>query len=260
MDVEAVMALVDPAVVGSLGAALSVVGTGLYLRGIRRGDTLPHRGSWMVWSVIAVVAAASDGADGGGWSLVVLGVQAVGTLAVAAWALGHGVGRLTPTNLAMLALAALGVLGWTTLTDPTVAAACVAVADGAGLVAMMPKTWADPYSETVSTYALAGVTGLLGALAVHAWSAALLFPVYFCLGNATTAVAITLRRGSVRELADKGVEATGHAGELVGRLGGVGCAGGGLGCSGRHRGDGVRDAGGALGGLVDAAAHLGGRG
>jgi len=107
---------------------------------------------------------------------------------------------LTPTNLGMLALAALGVLGWTTLTDPTAAAACAAAADAAGLVAMMPKTWADPFSETVSTYALAGVTGLLGALAVHAWTAALLYPVYFCLGNAATALAIALRRRGCRVL------------------------------------------------------------
>jgi hypothetical protein len=194
MDVEALAAQVNPAAVGSLGAALSLVGSGLYLRGIRRGGTLPHRGSWLVWTVIAVIAAASGGADGGGWSLVVLSVQALGTLAVTAWALRHGVGTLTPTNLAMLALAALGVLGWTTLTDPTAAAACAAAADAAGLVAMMPKTWADPFSETASTYALAGVTGLLAALAVHAWNAALLYPVYFCLGNTATAVAIALRR------------------------------------------------------------------
>jgi hypothetical protein len=194
MDVEALVAQASPAAVGSLGAALSLVGSGLYLRGIRRGGTLPHRGSWLVWTVIAVIAAASSGADGGGWSLVVLGGQALGTLAVTACAVRHGVGRLTPTNLAMLALAALGVLGWTTLTDPTAAAACAAVADAAGLVAMMPKTWADPFSETVSTYALAGFTGLLAALAVHAWNAALLYPVYFCLGNAATAVAIAVRR------------------------------------------------------------------
>jgi hypothetical protein len=200
MDVTALMAQVDPAAVGSLGAALSLVGSYLYLRGIRRGGTLPHRGSWIVWTVIAVVAAASDGAAGGRWSLLVLGVQALGTLVVTAWALRYGVGWLTPTNLGMLALAALGVLGWTTLADPTAAAACAAAADAAGLVAMMPKTWADPFSETVSTYALAGVTGLLGALAVHAWSAALLFPVYFCLGNAATALVIALRRRGYRVL------------------------------------------------------------
>lgn len=56
-------------------------------------------------------------------------------------------------------MAALGVLGWITMTDPTAASACAALADGAGLLALLPKTWLDPDSETLATYALAGSPG-----------------------------------------------------------------------------------------------------
>ena len=184
---------------GLLGAVLSLVGCGLYLRDIRRGSTRPHRGSWLVWSLIAVVAALSHSADGGRWSLLVLAVQALTTLAVLAAALRFGVGWFTPPNLVMLTVAAIGVLGWITLTDPTAASACAAVADGTGLVAVLTKTWAEPSSETMATYALAGVTGLLCTLAVEAWDPALLlFPAYFCLGNTGTALFIGLRRRAVR--------------------------------------------------------------
>jgi hypothetical protein len=177
------------------GTALSLVGTGLYLRDIRRGHTRPHRGSWLVWGVISVLAALSHGAEGGGWSLVVLCGQAVATLLVLACAMRCGAGRLTIENLVMLGLATCGVVGWLMLTDPMAGTACAVVADGAGLVAMAPKAWADPNSETLATYALAGVTGLFGALAVEAWDASLLlFPIYFCLGNTVTAVMIALRR------------------------------------------------------------------
>jgi hypothetical protein len=190
---------VGAALAGILGAALSMVGTCLYLRDIRRGSTKPHRGSWLVWAVIAVVAALSHGADGGRWSLLVLSGQALGTLVVLAAAVRCGVGWFTPANLLMLALAGLGVLGWMTMTDPTAATACAAVADGAGLVALLPKAWVDPNSETLATYALAGATGLLGGVAVQAWDPALLiYPVYFCLGNTATAVFIALRRRSLR--------------------------------------------------------------
>jgi hypothetical protein len=193
---------VGAALAGVLGASLSLVGSGLYLRDIRRGTTRPHRGSWLVWSVIAVIAALAHGADGGRWSLVVLVGQALTTLAVLAAAVRRGVGWLTPANLVMLTVAALGVLGWITLTDPTAASACAAAADGAGLVAVLSKTWADPTSETIATYALAGATGLLCILAVEAWDPALLlFPVYFCLGNAGTAAFIVLRRRALRRRA-----------------------------------------------------------
>ncbi len=101
----------------------------------------------------------------------------------------------------MLGLASLGLVGWLLFTDPMAATACAAVADGAGLLAMAPKAWADPNSETLATYALAGATGLLAALAVEAWDVALLlFPVYFCLGNTATAILIALRRRAVSEV------------------------------------------------------------
>jgi len=60
------------------------------------------------------------------------------------------------------------VLGWTTLSDPLAATACAAVADGAGLLAMLPKVL-------------------------------LLFPLYFCVGNSATATVIGLRRRALRD-------------------------------------------------------------
>ena len=47
------------------------------------------------------------------------------------------------------------------------ATACAALADGAGLVAIVPKIWREPHSETASTYAAAGLSGLLAALAAQ---------------------------------------------------------------------------------------------
>jgi hypothetical protein len=205
---------VTAVLVAVLGAGLSITGTCLYLRDIRRGRTTPHRGSWLVWTVIGVVAALSHGADGGRWSLLVLTGQALASLVVLGAAVRHGVGWLTPANLLMLAVAAFGVLGWLMLTDPTAATVCAAVADGAGLVAILPKAWADPTSETTATYALAGLTGLLAALAVQAWDRdLLLFPIYFCVGNTATAAFIFLRRrtlvrgaGSVRSRSSIGCQ------------------------------------------------------
>jgi hypothetical protein len=189
------IALVSPAVAGVLGVMLSVIGSTLYLRDVRRRRTTPHRGSWLVWSVIALVAAVAHGFDGGRWSLVVLWGQALSTLAVLVVAVRCGLGWFTRTNLLMLTVAAFGIIGWTTLADPTAASACAAAADAAGLLAITPKTWLDPYSETLATYALAGATGLLAALAVQAWDPGLLvYPVYFCLGNAATAALIAARR------------------------------------------------------------------
>jgi hypothetical protein len=114
------------------------------------------------------------------------------------FAVRAGVGGITLGNAVLLAVAGLGIVGWLVLDRPIAATACVALADGAGLVAIAPKIWREPHSETAATYAAAGVSGLLACLA--AWStdpALLLFPVYFCLANAATARLIVWRRRMV---------------------------------------------------------------
>jgi len=182
---------------GIAGAILSGVGTLAYVRDVLRGRTVPHRGSWLVWSLIAVVAALAHGADGGTWSLLVLAGQAVGNLVVLALAVRRGIGGLTWGNAVLVGVATLGVLGWMRLGDTTSAVLCAALADGAGLVAIAPKIWADPFSETPATYGLAGATGLLAVLAVPAVEVSLLlFPCYFCIANTATAQLIALRRRS----------------------------------------------------------------
>src|SRR3954451_13086617 len=99
----------------ALGAALSAAGDLAYLRDVRAGRTIPHRGAWLVWTVIAVVAAASHGVSGGRWSLLVLSAQALGCLLVLGCAIRRGVGGLTPANLALIGLAGVGLVAWLAL-------------------------------------------------------------------------------------------------------------------------------------------------
>ena len=42
-----------------------------------RGRTRPHRGTWLIWGVLAIVVCLSQRADGASWSLVMAGTQAV---------------------------------------------------------------------------------------------------------------------------------------------------------------------------------------
>jgi hypothetical protein len=91
-----------------------------------------------------------------------------------------------------------GVAGWIAAGEPIVATACVVVADLVGAAMMVPKTWRDPHSETLATFALAGVSGALAAGAVGAADASLLlYPVYFMLVNWAIAVLIRQRRAAI---------------------------------------------------------------
>ena len=146
--------------------------------------TRPHRGTWLIWGVLAVVVCLSQRADGASWSLIMVAAQAALTSVIFLLAIRRGEGGVSPIELAMIALAGAGVIGWIVVDEPIVATACVVAADLVGAAMMVPKTYRDPDSETLVTFAFASVAGALAAGAVGTLDLSLLlYPIYFCLGQ-----------------------------------------------------------------------------
>jgi len=186
------------AVVALLAALLAVIDSVPYIRDIRRGTTRPQRATWLIWSVLSVAAFSAQAAAGPNWSLVMIGSEAVAMSIVFVLAIPYGEGGLRPIDLTMLALAAAGLVGWAIAAEPVVATIFVVLADAIGLGLMVPKTVRDPESETLSTFVMASVSGVLGAIAVGELDEALLlYPVYYAIGNGVIATIIwTARRRS----------------------------------------------------------------
>jgi hypothetical protein len=183
------------AVFGLLGGALGVVGSVPYLRDTLRHTTVPHRGSWLIWGVIEVVALQAQRAGDAPWSLVPLATQALGTCLVFVLSIRLGSGGLSRVELALIALAGAGVVGWLAVDEPLIATACVIVADFVAALMMLPKAWSDPGTETISTFAIAGLGGAMAVGSVGSVSPALLaYPIYFTLVNAALAAVIGYRR------------------------------------------------------------------
>jgi len=182
-------------VLGVLAGVTAVVNTIPYIRDIVRGTTRPHRGTWFVWAVLAIVVYGSQRADGASWSLIMAGAQAMLTTLVFVLAVRHGEGGVSPAEAIIVAAAACGVAGWIVADEPIVATASVVAADLLAAAMMTPKTYRDPGSETLSSFALASVGGALAAGAVgSATPALLMYPIYFCAVNAAIALLIHRRR------------------------------------------------------------------
>jgi hypothetical protein len=182
-------------VLGVLAGAVAVADTVPYLRDTARGSTRPHRGTWLIWGVLAIVVCLSQRADGASWSLIMVAAQAALTSLIFLLAIRRGEGGVSPLELTMIAVAGTGVVGWIVVDEPLVATACVVAADLIGTAMMLPKTYRDPESETLVTFALASVAGALAAGAVGAFDVSLLlYPAYFCVANAAIAVLIVQRR------------------------------------------------------------------
>jgi hypothetical protein len=190
------------AAAGIAAAVLSLIDPVPYLRDVLRGRTRPHRGTWCIWSVLGVTAFFSQWADGAGWSLLMAGVQAATVTLTFLLSISRGTGRLGSADLVLIGLAAAGVGCGIAWSRPLIATACVVLADLAGAALMLPKTWRDPHSETLSTFLLASAAGALSLVAVGAVQLDLvLYPAYFAVVNAALAIVIIGRRAGLADAA-----------------------------------------------------------
>ncbi len=187
------MALVP--VLGVLAGLIAFADTIPYIRDIFRGSTRPHRGTWLIWSVLAIVVCLSQRADGASWSLLMAATQGAATSLVFLLAIRHGEGGVSTPDLVLIAIAGGGVAGWIVADEPMVATICVVAADLIGVGLMLPKTYRDPGSETLSTFAFASLGGALAAGAVGVVDVSLLmYPIYYFAANAAIALVIVQRR------------------------------------------------------------------
>jgi hypothetical protein len=184
---------------GVLAGLAGIADTIPYVRDIVRGTTRPHRGTWLIWGVLAIVVFLSQRADGASWSLILAGSQAVVTSLVFLLAIRHGEGGMSAPDVALIAMAGGGVIGWIVADEPLIAIAGVIVADVVAAAMMTPKTYRDPDSETLATFAFASLGGALAAGAVGTADLSLLaYPIYYCLCNAAISLLIYSRRTVLR--------------------------------------------------------------
>jgi hypothetical protein len=61
---------------GLLAGVVSVADTLPYIRHTFGGTTRPHRGTWLIWCLLAIMGCSLQRADGASWSLIMAGTQA----------------------------------------------------------------------------------------------------------------------------------------------------------------------------------------
>ena len=170
-----------------------------YLRDVLAGTTRPHRGAWTIWTVLSVIVLASQGADGGRWSLIVVATQAIGCAITLALSVKRGVGGTSRIELMLLGIAGLGVIAWHQADDPTLATYAVVAADLIGVGLMIPKTYRDPDSETASTFVMGVCAAILGLAATGFTTPSLIvYPLYLVVVDSALVGVIVVRRRTLR--------------------------------------------------------------
>ena len=167
-----------------------------YILDTLRGQTVPQRASWLIWSVLGSIAFFSQVFEGASDSLWFAGVQASGTLTVFLLSIFVGSGRfLNKTDFAVLAIAAFGLILWY-FTESAVYALLITISISllGGSVTIL-KAYRDPDSETFSTWAMSFTASICAMVSVGKTDAVLLaYPAYLFTLNGGIMLAMLLGR------------------------------------------------------------------
>jgi ABC-type amino acid transport substrate-binding protein len=177
--------------IGFLSGFINIFGYVPYIRDIKLGKTKPERMSWFIWAVLGSIAFFSQLAEGATDSLWMPGVQTVGVIIIFLLAIKRGTGGLKRSDIAALIVAVVGLALWFFTREAVWALIFVMIADSAGSLLTVIKTYKDPESETLVAWVFATLAGLLAAIAVGKIDAVLLaYPIYIFFANFSVIVAI----------------------------------------------------------------------
>ena len=187
-------------IIGIFAGILSASAFVPYIRDILGKTTKPERASWLIWTVLTSIAFFSQLAKGASNSLWQPGLETVGIVIILLLSLKYGVGGFTKRDILALLAASIGLILWYFTREAAVALYISIGIDSIGTVLTVVKAYEDPGSETMSTWVIVCIAGLLSMVAVGQWNIILLsYPFYIFTANGATALAMVLGRKPKRK-------------------------------------------------------------
>jgi hypothetical protein len=187
---------------GFVGGIISISGYIPYIRDVIKKTTYPERASWLIWDVLTAIAFFSQLAKGASASLWLPGFEVGGLSIVLILSIKSGKGGLSRKDILALIGAGIGLVLWYVTKEPAVALYIIICIDMIGTILTLEKAYRNPESETMSTWFLVAIAGILSIIAVGKVNIVLLsYPFYIFAANAAIVVAIAL--GQRKKMKDR---------------------------------------------------------
>lgn len=185
----------DKEVYGVVSLLLSLAGYAPYIRLTLARKIRPHFFSWLVWSLISLIAYLAQESGDAGPGAWAVGVSAACCSFIALCSIRHGERRVTRSDWLCLGGALLALPLWLFCKDPLAALAAVMVVDAFAYAITFRKSWADPYGEDPAIYLIDTVKYGFAILAMERYSLlTLAFPIFIIVVEGALAAVILTRR------------------------------------------------------------------
>lgn len=180
-------------IIGITSGLLSAGASIPYIIDILKRKTKPEKASWFIWTVLGTIAFFSQMAKGATNSLWMNGLDTIAVITIFILSIRYGTGGLVKRDIVALIFAVFGLIVWYFTKEAAFALYIVLAIDLAGSVLTVVKSHEDPGSETLISWILFGLAGLLSAISVGEFNFILLiYPIYICLANWSVVVAMLL--------------------------------------------------------------------
>lgn len=141
-----------------------------YLRDIFLLKTKPHVYTWLIWSITQGTAVFGIWYGGGSWGALNLTVGTIFVIIVFLFSLKHGTKNITKSDTAILIVAFCAILVWWLLDQPLISVIMVSVIDIIGYIPSFRKSYQEPWSETLVSWALFSVSNIFAILALSEYN------------------------------------------------------------------------------------------
>ncbi len=166
-----------------------------YARDILRGTTKPNIVSWITWTLLTSIATAAEITAHEYVAAIFTGAAVLETATIVILGLKYGYVKYTNFDVVCQISAVLGIILWQIFNSPVIGVAASVTIDLVGALPTVRHSWLKPGEETWSTYALAGLGGVLAILALDSYNwVSLPYAVYIIFINGLLAGIILNRR------------------------------------------------------------------
>ncbi len=169
---------------GLLSGLLNIAAYVPYIRDTVRGNTKPHRTTWLIFSVMALSSFFSQVALGAQQSLWLVGTQSLAVLIIFMLSIRKGVGGLSTPDIFVLLASLIGLALWFLLGKPEYSLYANITVGFAALTPTIIKAAKAPKTETTLTWVLGTLAGFVALLATGSTRFEIIaYPIYVIFAN-----------------------------------------------------------------------------
>lgn len=181
--------------IGLSAIFLTFTGYVPYIRDTITGKTRPHVYTWFLWVLVSCIACALQFSDGAGIGAGVTATAVVVCFFIACLGLRNGKRDIKASDTIFAIAALLAIPIWLFARQPVVSVILLSSIEMLAFIPTLRKSWNDPYSETLASYAINTLRFGLALFALAHYSIiTTLYPATWLVGNGIFSVFLIIRR------------------------------------------------------------------